>query len=309
MATASPILTFTGNALAETTMDFAEWSEGKTQRARHASFQMGGKGINVTKMLQRLGASSEALCFLGGPEGARCKAWLEERGMPHRIFSTRESTRAGLVVRAAGRAETTFLGPDSPPDAAAWQAAADYLDRCLGRASALAVCGSLPGWLSQESAPFREALDRWQKNGGRLYVDTYGPPLPWFGEREVELVKINATELAGLLGAEATDSTAANLRLASNRLSVKAWVITDGPGDLCFCERGKPVERFAPPKIVEVSATGSGDVLHAGLLHARLNLGLALGEAVAWAVPLGAANAAHPGIAEFELPSGIIRSR
>lgn len=309
MATASPILTFTGNALAETTMDFASWSEGKTQRARTASFQMGGKGVNVTKMLLRLGASSTALCFLGGTEGARCMAWLEEREMPHVAFPTAKATRAGLVVRGGGKAETTFLGPDAPPDEEAWKGAAAFLEGQADRGAVLAVCGSIPGWGSEESRSFREALERWLRAGKKVYADTYGAPLPWFAEREPELIKINAGELAGLLGDAATDSTERNLRLACERWTAKAWAITDGPSDLLLCEKGGQVERLSPPRIVEVSATGSGDVLHAGILHARLNLGMPLREAVGWAVPLAAANAAHPGIAEFELPPGLIRSR
>jgi sugar/nucleoside kinase (ribokinase family) len=51
----------------------------------------------------------------------------------------------------------------------------------------------------------------------------------------------------------------------------------------------------------EVSPTGSGDVLLAGLLHARFQLGRTWPEALAFALPLAAANAAHEGVAEFPL--------
>ncbi len=49
--------TFTGNLLAERTLTFADWAPGRTQRAREESFQVGGKGINVAKMLRRLGST------------------------------------------------------------------------------------------------------------------------------------------------------------------------------------------------------------------------------------------------------------
>ena len=49
------ILTLTANLLAETTYSYDAWSEGMTQRARSEFFQVGGKGINVTRMLIRLG--------------------------------------------------------------------------------------------------------------------------------------------------------------------------------------------------------------------------------------------------------------
>jgi fructose-1-phosphate kinase PfkB-like protein len=58
-----------------------------------------------------------------------------------------------------------------------------------------------------------------------------------------------------------------------------------------------------PPVVREVSATGSGDVLLACVLEALFVRGLRLAEAVAFAIPYAAANAAHPGIAEFPDPA------
>ena len=63
------IFTLTGNLLAERTLNFASWRAGKTQRATAESFQVGGKGINVSKMLNRLQAPNTALCFAGGAPG------------------------------------------------------------------------------------------------------------------------------------------------------------------------------------------------------------------------------------------------
>jgi len=61
----SPIFTLTGNLLAERTLEFSTWAPGRTQRAQRESFQVGGKGINVAKMLSRLGTPATALCFTG----------------------------------------------------------------------------------------------------------------------------------------------------------------------------------------------------------------------------------------------------
>src|SRR5690349_10646767 len=57
-----------------------------------------------------------------------------------------------------------------------------------------------------------------------------------------------------------------------------------------------------PPSIREVSATGSGDVFFACVLQALFVRSLTLREAVAFALPYAAANAAHAGIAEFPKP-------
>jgi fructose-1-phosphate kinase PfkB-like protein len=302
MNAAPHLLTFTGNLLAERTQEFASWAPGKTQRAERESFQVGGKGINVAKMLRRLGAPVTALCFAGGAAGDECRAWLQAQNFAFEAFTTAGATRTGLVVRAPARAETTFLGPDSTADAAAWRSAANYLDACPAH-RALALCGSVPGWTEPDAAPFRAALGRWLARGHPLFVDAYGPPLAWAAERPVELVKINADELRTLLGAEATAAdTMANLRTALGRWPVQTWIVTDGPRPVWFAARGETPVSLAPPPVREVSPTGSGDVLLACVVFARLYRGATWRAALEFALPYAAANAAHSGIAEFPAP-------
>ena len=289
-APAPLILTLTGNLLAERTLDFDAWASGRTQRAHSESFQVGGKGINVARMLRRLGAPHTALLFAGGATGAECEAWLQARGFHHRVFRTTGATRAGTVVRAAGQPETTFLGPDVPPDGAAASACAAFLDD-QPAGSVFAVCGSLPGWATPALAPLREALARWARRSV-LAVDTYGPALADLAALGADLVKINAQEFAGLPEKVRSGGFTGPTR----------WIVTDGPAPVRV--RDASGERtFLPPRVTEVSPTGSGDVLFACVLAALYQRGDSLDAAVRRALPYAAANAAHPGIAEFPEPA------
>ncbi|MCE2863337.1 MAG: hypothetical protein RIR76_1211 [Verrucomicrobiota bacterium] len=284
------ILTLTGNLLAERTLDFEAWEPGRTQRARTESFQVGGKGINVARMLRRLGAPHVALGFAGGATGDECEAWLQARGFHHRLFRTGGSTRVGTVVRTTNRPETTFLGPDVPPDAAAAAACAAFLE-AQPAGTVLAVCGSLPGWATPALQPLRDTIARWVRRG-ILAVDTYGTPLADLVTLGPDLVKINAQELAGL-------PEPSHPEFAPQRTR---WILTDGPGPVRV--RDADGERtFPPPQVTEVSPTGSGDVLFACVLAALYQRGDTLDSAVRRALPYAAANAAHPGIAEFPEPA------
>ena len=155
-----PLFTLTGNLLAERTLTFPAWSAGRTQRATAETFQVGGKGINVAKMLTRLGAANTALGFTGGATGEDCLAWLRRSGLAFRTFPSTTPTRTGTVIRASGQPETTFLGPDAAPDAAALRACADFLD-AQPAGLTLAFCGSFPGWASPDFDVVRAALTRW----------------------------------------------------------------------------------------------------------------------------------------------------
>jgi fructose-1-phosphate kinase PfkB-like protein len=292
MNAAPHIFTLTGNLLAERTFTFSAWSGGRTQRATAESFQVGGKGINVAKMLARLGAPHTALCFTGGPSGDECFASLHASGRPFHNFPSATSTRSGTVVRAPGQPETTFLGPDAPPDALALFACAAFLD-AQPDGQVLALCGSFPGWDSADFAPLRVTLERWLTRG-LLVVDSYGPLLDWAVSRPVALIKINADELRPF---------APDLVHLPAHTAALNWIVTDGPRTIQIRDHLGALSSATPLVVDEVSATGSGDVFLACLLHAWLHLGQNLTSAVRFSLPFAAANAAHPGIAEFPLPN------
>jgi len=288
--TAPHIFTLTGNLLAERTMEFERWEPGRTHRAARESFQVGGKGINVSRMLNRLGAPNTALCFTGGATGAECESWLEAREFAYRSFASQTPTRAGFIVRGGDHAETTFLGLDVPPDPAALRAAACYLDE-QPDGQVLALCGSFPGWAGAGFDPIREAIARWTHRG-KVVADTYGPPLVWSMAEPIELIKVNASELRGVgfASEEALPETPPR------------WVVTDGPRAIRIRDADGTEINLEPPQVREISATGSGDVLLACVLHALYHRKMVLREAVDFGLPYAAANAAHPGIAEWDGP-------
>ena len=301
MSAPPSILTFTGNLLAERTLEFSEWSAGRTQRALRESFQVGGKGINVAKMLHRLGLPAVALCFPGGATGAECAQWFFRQKFSHQVFPSGTPTRVGIVIRGGNQPETTFLAPDAIPDPASVRACADFLDAQPG-GCILAVCGSIPGWITPDFDPLRAAFGRWMARG-TLVADSYGPPLAWLATQPLALVKINATELRPLFPSEPpATATSALLTRAVQTSPVRQWIVTDGAGPVWFCGAGGTPASLQPPAVREVSPTGSGDVLFACVLDALLLRGLPLADSVAQALPFAAANAAHPGIAEFPEP-------
>src|SRR5258708_7759489 len=179
------IHTLTGNLLWEKTLEFESWAPGKTQRARAESFQVGGKGVNVVRMLARLNVPAKALIFTGGATGEDCERWLTAHGIKYQALETAGATRTGLVVHAPGVAETTFLGTDTPPDATALQACAAHV-QMLPTGDVLALCGSFPGWNSADFEPLLAALSTRLTAGGALVAATYGPPLAWLVRQSVD---------------------------------------------------------------------------------------------------------------------------
>ncbi len=294
-----PVLTFTANPLAETTLELAAPARlGTIHCAQSCTFQVGGKGFNVAKMLQRLGVSATALSFAGGTSGEACRQWLTAHAdYAWQLIPTVTSTRAGTVVRAPETPETTFLGPDCIVDAVAARAAAEVLrDRPSG--SIIAVCGSVPTWSDSDFAALRQAFLQDLPADG-LVVDSYGAALADLVQRPLALVKINRDELRAL--ARQLDLPP-ELQSVATALPVQRWIVTDGPRAICY-RTSETAGEFLPPATQEVSATGSGDVFLATILAGRWTDHNVLPQLIRRAADFAARNAAHPSIAEFELPA------
>jgi fructose-1-phosphate kinase PfkB-like protein len=230
--------------------------------------------------------------------------WLQQHGYSLLAFaSAGPETRSGVVIRSS-RTETTFLGPDQALDPEAVRSAAAALANEPAD-TVLAVCGSIPGWDGPTGKAFRELIIGWR---GPVIADTYGPALKWLADRPLALVKINREEFDRLAPADPGDTSelAFSMRFAETvaKHAPAAWIITDGPKPVWCAVKDGPTTSLRPPPIREISPTGSGDVLLAGLMHAHYNRGQSWPEALAAALPLASANAAHEGIAEFPLPSG-----
>lgn len=296
----STLYTITANLLAEWTVDLPGGIRlGKTQRAIHESFQVGGKGINVSRMAERLGRTSTAVLFPAGYTGALCCAWLEERKFSVLPFRQDGESRTGYVVRTSDSGETTFLGRDRPMQAEIWQQALSQLVTILRPGDGVCLCGSVPGWSPALAEGWRNFVDA-VPSSVWIGIDTYGAPLADISGMRCDCIKINHDEWLSLFPDRdlRPETVAAYL---SSVPSDRNWVITDGPERIWGrdCMSGK-VFHLTPPKVKEVSATGCGDVLMAVLADALLKR-MDLVAALKTAAPYASANAASPGIADMDL--------
>lgn len=294
-------ITFTANLLAEPTYEFETWNEGKTHRATSESFQVGGKGINVCKMLDRLGAENAAICFPGGAYGPICVDWLEKAGIELMPFTQGCLTRSGSVVRANDREETTFLGLDSVVSPEAVREAVEAL-RVIDAPFDFAICGSVQNWEDERWEPLREWVAN-RPTSVRLLVDNYGSSLPWFARQSPALIKINRDELELLFDEDRRGlPTNQLLDLATATFDCPHWVVTNGGEALWIKNESEAPQTFDPPKVECISPTGCGDIVFATVIDCLYNKeGYKLLSAAKLAADYASRSAALPGIAEFEL--------
>jgi 1-phosphofructokinase len=93
------IATVTLNPAVDKSVTLRDFAEGKTNRVEVARLDAGGKGINVAKVLKRLGVEVCALGFEAGGNGRFILDALKAEGIPAEFIQVPGETRVNLKIR------------------------------------------------------------------------------------------------------------------------------------------------------------------------------------------------------------------
>ncbi len=107
------IYTITTNPSLDYTVE-AELLPGQINRAESEAIYPGGKGINVSLFLQRLGEETRALGFAAGRIGQTIRDLLDDLGCPHTLLELGGGGQSRINVKICGSTETAVngRGPD-----------------------------------------------------------------------------------------------------------------------------------------------------------------------------------------------------
>ncbi|WP_436738184.1 1-phosphofructokinase family hexose kinase [Streptomyces sp. BBFR102] len=255
------ILTVTLNTAVDLTYHVPALREHTTHRVTKTLERPGGKGLNVARVLARLGHATAVTGFAGGPTGT----WLRE-ALSHEprlrdaLVPVGGTTRRTVaVVDAAAGTTTQFNEPGPTVTAAEWEALKRAYTTLLPGAEAVALCGSLPPGVPVGA--YAHLIREARAAGTPVLLDTSGEPLRRGIAARPDLVKPNATELAELTGTRDPRRAAR----AARRRGARAVVASLGAEGL-LAETPAGAWRAAPPAPVRGNPTGAGDSAVAGLL-------------------------------------------
>jgi 1-phosphofructokinase family hexose kinase len=264
---------------------------GAIHRPDRLVVRAGGKGLNVARAAQALGADVVAVALLAGHAGRWIADELVEAGVRTDAVWAEGETRSSLSVAHAG-AMTEFYERGVPPGPVAWERFAARAGAAARGATWLSISGSMPPHVAAVEAAALVRAGR--AAGARVAVDQHGATLDAALSAGPDLVKVNRHEAAELTGESDPASAAAALRdrLREAGAPDPAAVVTLGEdGALALTADG------ALHGDLDVRApypTGSGDAFLAGLLCA-LDAGSGWAGALALGLGAGCANAEAEG--------------
>jgi 1-phosphofructokinase len=265
---------------------------GAANRCALDALDPGGKGVNASRVIHRLGRATVALGFVGGLTGEMLRRRLDAEGVPHAFDEVGGLTRLNVMIyeRAGGRRSRLYLpGPTVTAHSLA------TLRVRLGEVppgGIVVLGGSVPPGLGDDV--YATLVARLRGRGVRAIVDTSGRALAAVLGAGPLLVKPNAEEAAELLGRPIlTDEDAVEAGRELRARGAENVVVSQGEGGAVAVGPGG-CWKAVPPRVVARSTVGSGDSMVAGLAVA-LAEGRALEDGLRLGTACGAATAAVAG--------------
>lgn len=283
------ITTVTLNPMLDKTVFVPRIEHGAIVRASAIDTVVGGKGVNVSRQLTRLGMPTVATGFLGGEIGMMLERMLDAEGIRHRFVHVAGMTREGVTyLDEAGIMTSVF----EPPHAVTPAEVGELTDVCtalMQESTWIVCCGSSPS--STADHVYRDVITEARSRGKRTALDSYGIPLGSAIGAKPDLLKINRHEYEQTAGAKA--GTEAEVRAALDALrsaGIRRVILTDGHRAVYAADEAA-VWKVTPPAITSVNPTGSGDSMMAGMLFG-IEQGWGTDAWLAFGAAAGAANAA-----------------
>lgn len=282
------IVTLTLNPALDKSTSVSKMVPENKLRCAPMTAQPGGGGINVSRVIRRLGGESLAVFPCGGASGELLLELLRQEEVPVHPISTEAWTRESFVVLEESTLQQyRFVLPGAEVSEAECRSIADFLASMATPPDYLVASGSLPpGFPVEWLIEIGQAA---KQRGTRFVVDTSGDALPLIAEHGVFLLKPNLKELSALAGVE-TVSGIEQEHIAQRLIDegkCEMIVVSQGPRGAMLATR-EGIHYLVPPTIVAKSTVGAGDSMVAGMVHA-LSQGLSPIEVVRLGVACGTA--------------------
>jgi 6-phosphofructokinase 2 len=255
----------------------------------------GGGGINVARVIHRLGSRSvRAIYPVGGAMGTLLRRLLDEEGVESQTFPIAGETREDFFVHEISTAQQyRFILPGSQLSEAEWTDCLRLIAALEPFPRFLVASGSLPAGVPDDF--YARVAEIARRRGARMILDTSGPALAAAVSAGVDLIKPNLREMRELTGIEPRDAgeweAAARRIVKKGQATMVALTMAHLGAALVTSDR---VWRARPLPVTPLSAVGAGDSF-LGALVWRLAAGAEIADAFRCAMAAGAAALLNPG--------------
>ena len=282
------IYTVTFNPALDYIVRLDSFTAGEINRMQYEQIMPGGKGINVSIVLNNLGIENRALGFIAGFTGKEIEHQLTATGCKSDFIELPAgNSRINVKIKADKETEINGQGPNIPPE---------FLERLLKKMDELqeddilVLAGSIPSTLPDDI--YQRILKRLDGKGIRVVVDATCNLLLNVLKYKPFLITPNNHELGEMFGVvlKSDEEIILHARKLQERGAQNVLISMAGDGAILLTADGS-VFRCAAPKGQLVNSVGAGDSMVAGFLTGYIeshnfrkafHMGVATGSASAF---------------------------
>lgn len=257
------IYTVTFNPSLDYIVSVSDFKLGLTNRTDSELLLPGGKGINVSTVLQNLGIANTALGFTAGFVGEEVRKEVEQLGVKAEFISLDEGvSRINLKLKSIDGTEINGRGPKIPREAV--DALMTQLDR-LGADDTLVLAGSIPASMPDDI--YQKIMERLDGRDVRIVVDATKDLLLNVLGHHPFLIKPNNHELGEIFDVEllTRESVVPYAKKLQEKGARNVLVSMAGEGAVLVAEDGSVYDTQAPKGELK-NGVGAGDSMVAGFM-------------------------------------------
>ena len=295
------IYTVTLNPAIDKTVVIENFRTGGVNRVATMREDAGGKGINVSKCLKKLGTVSVAAMILAGDAGSRLEKMMEGLQIPVLPLWTDGENRTNLKIIDPVRKENTDINEPGPVvSQMLLEQCRETLENCLREGDILILSGSLPAGVDR--GLYGAWVRSFRSRGVCVYLDADGEPMKKGIEAVPYMIKPNNEELAALLGKPklTTEQMLEEGKRLLDTGSEEIVISLGGDGALFISRDG--CYRAEGLQVDVKSTVGAGDSVVAAMAYA-MERNLPKQDAIALAMAMGAASVMQSGSQAPDLPT------
>jgi 6-phosphofructokinase 2 len=287
------IVTLTINPAVDVSTSVARMVPFTKMRCAQAHRDPGGGGINVARVLKRLGVEATAVYPAGGATGQLLANLIEREGLRSVVIPATNDTREDITIfDETTREQFRLVFPGARLNDIEWQECLGSIARITPQPAYIIASGSVPLGVPYD---FFGRIAQASKARSRIMVDTSGPFLRAALEAGVYLIKPNRREFQELAELAATDE--ASLvdagRGLIDRYPVEVIALSMGSDGALLVTRDMALRANGLP-IDPISVSGAGDSFLGAMVWSLVK-GNSLEIALRYAVAGGSAALLNPG--------------